>query len=196
LALPLNDGDTVVLKSLGGSVEDALDIADVFEQKHLVAVVNGYCASSCANYIFVAAAAKIVLDGGVVGFHGHPPDALDVKQWTYIGPPTQRDAAFADTVTGWRRLLSRQAAFFTRIGVNPNLIRDYPLGTPPALFPQETAVWEFGPSTLHDKYGVTNILYFQTPDHAGLRTRMRSYIFGLPCRSMTKDVWMCTGGLL
>ena len=70
LALPVTDGSMMVLRSSGGVNEAALDMVDRIMAKHLVAVVDSKCLSACANYLFPAAASKIVLDGGIVGFHG------------------------------------------------------------------------------------------------------------------------------
>lgn len=194
LALPILDRQTIIIKSRGGSVEDALDMADVIVQKHLNVVVNTICASSCANYLFPAGASKIVLDGGVVGYHGGP--ALDMP-WRYIGPSEMKDHAATHEVDFLRKIIRRQMDFFLHIGVSPRLIYDFPLTGESALVPASTGrLWEFGPDTLREKYGVRNIIYFQTPDQADFRTWLKSYIFDMPCKSVRTDVWMCTNGLL
>jgi hypothetical protein len=63
--------ETIFLNSTGGRMDAALDIGKVLvENKKLTAVVQGLCASSCANYLFLAAKNKNI-DHGIVGFHGN-----------------------------------------------------------------------------------------------------------------------------
>jgi len=198
LSLPIRDGSMMVLRSMGGSVEAALDMADVIAARHLVAVVDAKCLSSCANYLFTAAAAKIVLDGGVVGFHGGPAAGgpLTIKiidASSKARAPTPEETAGAVAAAGERtkNLLIRQAHFFQDIGVNPDVLYHSPLKRYAAQFHFENSVWEYGPDTLRERFGVRNILYFQTPDRAGFFTRIRSYLSLLPCRVDSPDIYFC-----
>jgi len=198
LALPIRDGSMLVLRSIGGSVEAALDMADVIVAKHLVAVVDAKCLSSCANYLFIAAAAKIVLDGGVVGFHGGPvaDGPVTIKIIDASGKaraPTTEDTArlVALTYKNTQKLLIRQARLFQDIGVDPGVMYHSPLKRYAAQFHFENSVWEYGPDTLRDRFGVRNILYFQTPDRAGFFTRIRAYLSLLSCRVDSPDVYLC-----
>ncbi|MFZ6798592.1 hypothetical protein [Undibacterium sp. Di24W] len=58
----------VWLNSAGGNVREALKIANVIQDRKLKIVVNGFCISSCANYLFLAGFEKKI--NGIVGFHG------------------------------------------------------------------------------------------------------------------------------
>jgi len=70
LAIYKSTDRTLVLSSSGGNNQSALKIAEILiENKNLTVVVRGMCASSCANYLFLAGHVK-QLDHGVVGFHG------------------------------------------------------------------------------------------------------------------------------
>lgn len=63
--------EIIVLNSSGGRMDAALDIGRVLIQnRKLTAIVRGICASSCANYLFLAAKNKVI-DHGIVGFHGN-----------------------------------------------------------------------------------------------------------------------------
>ncbi len=194
LALQIKDGAVIVLKSGGGDVAAALDLADAIVEKRLSIIVNRYCLSSCANYLFPAAKTKIVLDGGVVGFHGAPRVTDPV---TIAGPmlPLQAPAFIEARRRYMEEIQEREAHFFFRIGVNPDLIYDIPLPEH-TLLPRTKIVWEFGSMTLKAKYGIRDIIYFETPDHAGLATRVRSMIFGLRCSPFAEDIWLCGSGLL
>ncbi|WGL60664.1 hypothetical protein QEJ31_03485 [Pigmentibacter sp. JX0631] len=58
------------LNSEGGDAEEALKIANFLLPYRLHVIVDGYCASSCANYLFTAGNIKEIRNGWV-GFHGN-----------------------------------------------------------------------------------------------------------------------------
>lgn len=58
------------LNSEGGDAEEALKIAKILLSHRLHVIVDGYCASSCANYLFTAGNIKEIRNGWV-GFHGN-----------------------------------------------------------------------------------------------------------------------------
>lgn len=61
----------ILLNSSGGLIEPALMIAQtLIKNKKLETVVHGLCASSCANYLFLAGKTRKI-DQGVVGYHGN-----------------------------------------------------------------------------------------------------------------------------
>lgn len=60
----------VELNSGGGDVRAALRIAEQIRDAGLEVVVDGYCLSSCANYLFTSGSTR-TLRGGLVGFHGN-----------------------------------------------------------------------------------------------------------------------------
>ena len=197
LDLPVTDGSMMVLQSSGGLNEAALVMVDRIMAKHLVAVVDSKCLSACANYLFPAAASKIVLDGGIVGFHGgltDGPYTISITLANSRSPlPTndelQRD--FTDYKSKTPTLLIRQARFYQKIGANEDVIDKSPLKLYRSQFKFENSVWEYGPDTLRDKFGIKNILYFPTPDKAGLFGRVSSYLNSIHCKPDGTDVWFC-----
>jgi len=60
----------LVVTSAGGSVHDAIEIAEVLEKHDIKIIVKIWCLSSCANYFFTAAKTKVI-EKGIVGFHGN-----------------------------------------------------------------------------------------------------------------------------
>ncbi len=61
---------TLIVNSTGGNMDAGLAIGKILiENKNLSVVVQVVCASSCANYLFLAGHTKII-DHGIVGFHG------------------------------------------------------------------------------------------------------------------------------
>ncbi|NOX84153.1 MAG: hypothetical protein GXP06_14445 [Alphaproteobacteria bacterium] len=60
----------VVIDSTGGSVLRAINIADMLSAHGFDLIVAKACYSSCANYLFVAANDKFLLEGADIGWHG------------------------------------------------------------------------------------------------------------------------------
>lgn len=65
----------VRIRSEGGATVTALEMAEEIERRALQVVVDGYCLSSCANYIYVAGRSRKVLPDSVLGFHGGHTDS-------------------------------------------------------------------------------------------------------------------------
>jgi ATP-dependent protease ClpP protease subunit len=62
----------VLIDSGGGDSLAALAIAKIIQQHRINVEVNNLCASSCANYIFIAANEKIIGPSAIIMFHGGP----------------------------------------------------------------------------------------------------------------------------
>ncbi len=60
----------LILNSEGGDAEEGLRIANTLLPYRLHVIVDGLCASSCANYLFTAGGIKEIRNGWV-GFHGN-----------------------------------------------------------------------------------------------------------------------------
>jgi ClpP protease-like protein len=60
----------VVIDSAGGSVVRAINIADMLSAHGFDLIVTKACYSSCANYLFVAANDKFLLEDADIGWHG------------------------------------------------------------------------------------------------------------------------------
>jgi hypothetical protein len=62
----------VVVNSGGGEALPALGIAKLIQQYNLDIQVDGICASSCANFLFIAANKKILNESSIIMYHGGP----------------------------------------------------------------------------------------------------------------------------
>lgn len=60
------------IRSQGGDVNAAVEIASLLHKGSLHVRVVDYCLSACANYIFPAGATQELPDGAVLGMHGGP----------------------------------------------------------------------------------------------------------------------------
>jgi hypothetical protein len=65
-------GRRLVITSAGGEVLSSIKIANEIREKNVDLVVNKYCFSACANYLFIAAKSKYLPPSSVIGFHGAP----------------------------------------------------------------------------------------------------------------------------
>lgn len=64
------------VNSTGGDQLPALALAHDIGQAHAALIVDGLCGGPCANYLFIAAAKRTVLPGGLVIFSGSASSAL------------------------------------------------------------------------------------------------------------------------
>lgn len=65
-----DDVTTLVITSRGGRVSSGVRMGELVIEHDLDVIVERYCLSSCANYVFLASESKIIRKG-VVGFHGN-----------------------------------------------------------------------------------------------------------------------------
>jgi hypothetical protein len=61
---------TLRVRSQGGDGEEAMLIGNQIIDQNLSLIVDAYCLSACANYVFLAAPKKSLLADSVLGFHG------------------------------------------------------------------------------------------------------------------------------
>jgi hypothetical protein len=70
--------EVLVVRSSGGAVAGWLDFVEAFDDRPRLVIVDGLCASSCANYAFAAGRRRIVGEDSLVIWHGGPVDAPQV----------------------------------------------------------------------------------------------------------------------
>lgn len=67
----LQTGTSVLfVNSQGGNAKAGLQIAQEMIKHPVTVIVDQYCFSSCANYLFLSAQKKSLSPGAVLGFHG------------------------------------------------------------------------------------------------------------------------------
>lgn len=119
----LNRGiDTVIINSGGGDGAAGLEIGMAFRQHHVTLIVDQYCFSSCANYLFVGADRKILQSGAALGFHGGLTGGAAPKLLASDFPlMSPRELAAVRKMTN--ALYRKESRFFRRIGFNPALLK-------------------------------------------------------------------------
>lgn len=74
---------TVVIKSAGGYLRDSIDVTYHLEKKGYDVVVDGMCASACAQFIFMGSDKKYIINNGIVAIHGGPKSDEQIDQLEY-----------------------------------------------------------------------------------------------------------------
>jgi hypothetical protein len=101
----------LVIRSPGGLVAPALDMAEALFERGLDVEVDQSCLSSCANYVFPAGRNKVLPGPFAVGWHGNMAHVLyraarGEEQWS------------EEQMAQARLLARRETAFYARIGVD------------------------------------------------------------------------------
>ncbi|MFZ6735190.1 hypothetical protein ACO0LG_24935 [Undibacterium sp. Ji42W] len=115
--------ETIIVRSGGGSVVGALEIAKEINKRKINLIVDKYCLSSCANYLFIAAYKKSLLPESVLGFHGGVYGKAPIQ-----GPKSGKSKKGNMSMESFWKKDSR---FFQEIGFNKDLLkRSYALTEP------------------------------------------------------------------
>ena len=92
--------ERVVVKSGGGNAEEGIAIGELLLGRDVQVVVDSFCMSACANYIFTSGRHRTVLSNSVLCFHGGTPQTeADIRQFiaflaestTHAAPILRRD---------------------------------------------------------------------------------------------------------
>ncbi|MBS3896710.1 hypothetical protein [Silanimonas sp.] len=127
------------IRSGGGGVPAGHRMGKLVHQHRLAVVVDQYCYSSCANYVFTAGARRTIAEGAVVVWHGNSSQK-NLREFDQCGrtvssfdnipmPPEEVAARRADT--GRARAQVADLEFFRDIGVDDYIAR---VGQEPRFF--------------------------------------------------------------
>ena len=116
------DVTTVVVNSGGGDTYEAVLIGRALQSADVTVVVDGYCLSSCANYIFTAGAAKDVRDG-IVGFHGNNRTAVAEagSVAAAFGVEPGQNAEVDRAIERYETAIALETEFFEQLGISQDL---------------------------------------------------------------------------
>lgn len=114
---------TVILRSEGGSPMPALLIAKDMQRIQPNIVVNGYCLSACANYLFLASSAPRVECGAVIVWHGSPSGEFEsnIEIMRLEGKSPKLVAAYKAWAS---RFEAMERDFFSSTGIDRHLLSD------------------------------------------------------------------------
>lgn len=137
----------VVITSPGGYLTPALDMADIIDRNEYDVVVGGVCASSCAQFLFMAGRVKYLLDGAILAFHG--------------GPISDAKIAKMDVSNKNKLFLKEEnrrfKVFYKRMGLNMEMLTKPPAWVEEKLRSGKIIFWTWPVDQLKN-FGVKNIV--------------------------------------
>ncbi|MBS3895314.1 hypothetical protein [Silanimonas sp.] len=128
------------IRSAGGTVLAGHRMGRLVHQHRLAVVVDQYCNSGCANYVFTAGARRVIAEGAVVVWHGNTLQknfrefdqcGRTVSSFDGIPMPPEEVAARGADSTGRARAQVADLEFFRGIGVDDYITR---VGQEPRFF--------------------------------------------------------------
>jgi len=126
------DTRQIIVTSGGGDAAIGMTIAEYIFSHKIDIVVDGHCASSCANYLFLAANKKTVRPGSWLGFHGGtviPSADIDKKLSQFNLTDEQKVEATRQLFL----LAKKQDDFFRLVPGGDIVARSYVIATDPRV---------------------------------------------------------------
>jgi hypothetical protein len=122
---PLNQ--IIINESLGGNTAAALRMARWIRSRNLDLVVKGWCASSCADYLFLAGRRKTLINA-IIAYHGSPsanPLKVIMNDIANCSRPAMlKSYGYSDAKLCAQDLvfvIANEADFFAAVGVDQSL---------------------------------------------------------------------------
>ncbi|WP_304944240.1 hypothetical protein [Vallitalea guaymasensis] len=145
-----SDVKTLVINSGGGDTYSGLRIAKVIYDSKIDVVVDKICASSAANYLFMAGRNKVVKEGSLLMFHGGV-NSFDVKN---LEEELKNQGASEKMIEEQKGYITMQRKlekdFYELVGVDLKLLEYSHVIT------EKVGFWAPSPEVL-SSFGVTNI---------------------------------------
>lgn len=149
-------GLLVVARSEGGVLDGAIDIAEHLARFRYSIVVDGLCVSACAQFIFMAAGAKIIRAEGAVAMHGGPHSDAQIAAM----PEAHRESI--------RRQRDRFVRFYADRGIGIGITNDFPRRLLDQLARGEIVFW-IPKEADYARFNVHGLLYcdarYRDPDN-------------------------------
>ncbi len=156
------------ITSSGGEVDAGVDLGRWVYENQIDVVVEKYCLSSCANYVFTAGRHKTIKPQSVVAWHGNYHHLQQTGLWRDdISVRMQRKnesraQASHNVSAQLKRLVEIEKAFFQHIGVNEYLCwvgKQPPFNAPDYYFMSAKDMAVFGIDNVHhaDDYADTDL---------------------------------------
>ncbi len=114
----------IVVRSGGGGISESLDVAEALVGRNATVAVHTLCGSGCANGIFLPARRRIILDDGIVAFHGGASLSLiqkfenDKEKIRAAAPGADLDRLSAEWQVRVKRDVARQDAMLRASGID------------------------------------------------------------------------------
>ena len=174
---------TVQIRSYGGVADISLKMGEWIYSKGLDVVVDDYCFSACANYIFTAGRNKVIRDDSVVGWHGanltseymandqgitldeqlkQQFDASQEDEPINVESSAHYQALFNQYKRSYLRQVDDEHKFFEETGVKPELVTyGFLSENHEAMHTADNLHYSLWTFSIEDmgKFGVSNVSY-------------------------------------
>jgi hypothetical protein len=124
--VPKETPTVFVALSGGGHVAPALDVAETILERNVTFVAGPLCGSSCANYFFIPASRRVVMEGSLLLFHGGmSPGFIAARARDLAGergkrrPDPLKLAQFERALANARQGAARQERMLRAVGADP-----------------------------------------------------------------------------
>ena len=166
--------DTLVIASGGGETGLGREIGTWVHEGQITVVVEGYCFSSCANYIFTAAPKKVIRGGAVVGWHGSEQQGQYISiNGECLDPDGSDSAAVGSSTAGVSvvRLsglgIEEEVSFLAEVGVSVDaLLYGHMPERCEHFVTAGVAGWTFSIAGMA-AFGITNVSYEGDGEYPG-----------------------------
>lgn len=157
---------TLRIRSGGGEVGNAIDIARWVHRNSIDVVVDGICFSSCSNYIFPAGREKHIVAGGLVAWHGTIEHMLYMQKGRLQTPDP--------TLPAIESMAARERAFYADAGINGYIswfgkIAPYHVANLYFLSPEDMAYFGLTGLQVRDNYLASDLAPFNATEKDTIR---------------------------
>lgn len=104
---------TLAIKSRGGDINLGMDLGELVRKKSLNIMIEKYCLSSCANYVFTAGKKKYLHEDSLLAWHGGATQKIDLDNIS----SDQHDYILSQI----KPLIKRETLYFKKIGVQQKI---------------------------------------------------------------------------
>ena len=111
----------LIITSQGGSASDAIPVGRELRRRNITLIVKEYCYSACANYLFLGAHSKILLNNALLGFHGAAGVGLDLEQRNALRSAATPAAAQASLSEQIDRIAREELDYFEEAHISYDL---------------------------------------------------------------------------
>jgi hypothetical protein len=141
----------LVVRSNGGRADYGMDIAEEILKRGMDIIVHDFCLSACANYFFLAAHNKFLINNAIVGWHGAPEPIPEERWLRFSDKARQRhneDLGHSEQLF----------AIFRERGIRKEVTNQPPPGfLSPEKGDPHNRIWSYRDDLLEERYGIRNL---------------------------------------
>ncbi|MCB0411038.1 MAG: hypothetical protein KDD22_00835 [Bdellovibrionales bacterium] len=155
----------LIVNSGGGETSAAMEIGFALHKGDVAIEVRNWCLSSCANYFFTGATARII-NGGIVGFHGNVKACFWGDNWPKTRSELQEQGLSYEQIEAFHKNMQIQVEteqrFLELVGVSQELF-DRSCTSDKGMGSDKEYSFLLPTQKTFEKYGIFNVVGSQDP---------------------------------